>query len=143
MTGKRTRKWFLIGFVVVVIVALLLGVTNLVIELKERQTAKHWLQKAEESTGSTTTFNDAYQWLVDNEFEVIMWNPHQNQGWVGYGREDKKGDETTYYIVQGSKSLTGKSFLSDASWIDLKFKFDPEHNFQNIEFTIRTYALPQ
>lgn len=145
MAKKRPRKWFLIGLGVVVIIALLQGITNLTVEIKERQTAKHWLQKAEKSAGSTTTFKDAHQWLVDNEFKVMTWNPHQDQGWVAGEREYTKDDETTHlhYIVQGSRLLTEKSFLSDASWIDLKFKFDPEHNFQNIEFTIRTYALPQ
>lgn len=145
MVKKRTWKWFLIGLGVVVIIALPQGVTNLTVEIKERQTAKHWLQKAEKSAGSTTTFKDAYQWLVDNEFKVMMWNPHQDQGWVAGEREYTKDDETTHlhYIVQGSRQLTKKSFLSDASWIDLKFRFDPEHKFQDVNFIIRRYPLPR
>ena len=142
MAGKGNRKWFLIGLVLVVTAGLLLAVNDLVIELKEKQTAKQWLKKAEKSADSTTTFNDTYQWLVDNEFEVIVWKPHKDQGWISSESLITKYSKTTYYIVQGSKLLTEKSFLSDASWIDLKFKFDLEHNFQNIGFIIRRYPLP-
>lgn len=145
MARMKTWKYLIIGLGVAVIIAVLIGITNLTQEVKERQTAKHWLQKAEKNAGSTTTLKDAYEWFVDNGFEVMVWNPHQDQGWVGYERKDTKDDDTThfYHIVQGSRLLTEKSFLSNVSWIDLKFRFDSKKNFQNIEFTIRTYPLPK
>ena len=114
-------------------------------EIQEGQVSKYWLQKAEKIAGSATTLEDAYQWLIDNEFKVLMWNPHKDRGWIGCGRRYTKDDETTHisYIVQGSMQLTEKSFLSDASWVDLIFRFDSEKNFQDVGFITRTYDLPK
>jgi hypothetical protein len=137
MSNSRKFTLFLMGFAVILVMALFLA--KFLTDVQAGQDAKRWLANAQQDTGSTTTPDDVRQWLVDNGFDVMVWNPHQERGWIGYEHKD---DEAIYYVVQGSRPLIQGGLLSDASWLDLRFRFSLDRNFQDVESGIRGYALP-
>jgi hypothetical protein len=78
---------------------------------------------------ASTTFVAARQWLVGNGYAVVVWNPHDPSGFVGV---QEAGGERRL-IVQGQRHLRPQSWLGNATWVDLTFRFSLEGVFQDVQ----------
>src|SRR5262249_6365223 len=62
---------------------------------------------------------DAKQWLASNGFHVVVWNPHDPNGFVG--TEDSM--DGVYLIVMGQRQIRHDSWLAEPMWLNLTFRF--------------------
>ncbi|AQT68141.1 hypothetical protein STSP2_01296 [Anaerohalosphaera lusitana] len=100
-----------------------------------QQETTRWYAKAITAFNDETTPEDARDWLTDNGFELMIWNPNAQKGWIGKQTVQQPDSTSDYYLVQGSKPL------SEDIWLDIKFTFDTDLIPQKARYNTRTHPI--
>jgi hypothetical protein len=112
-------------------------------ERRDEEQAKIWGQFAHASVVATgMTVETACRWLQDHEFDVVMWDPHKERGWLGQGHSDYVRKRSDYLVIWATRRQSRGGIFSTPSWIDLELEFTLDGRFTNAHAKLRRYSLP-
>jgi hypothetical protein len=81
------------------------------------------------SASPATTPDDARRWLETNGYRVILWNPHDPRGFVGY----QSGTGGDFVIVQGQRQIRHGKWVGKPTWLNVTFRFTFDRAFHDVE----------
>lgn len=127
---KRRAKYWIFGlFGVYVCLGMAREAYRFLDERAVRREAEQWRSLAAAATTPAFDYADARQWLEDNGFRVVIWNPHVPDGYVG--REETSAGPK-HWIVLGQRNARRGNWLVRSSWLDARFRFTESGHFQEI-----------
>ncbi len=119
-----------------VMLALISGLQELYLYISNRSIQREsaeWLTKAIQASSSDTKFDDARSWLTSNGFEILVWNPHSERGFIGERQVCKNGSEARYLCVIGQRCTRTEGIMHDPAWATVVFLFARDGTLVRVE----------
>jgi hypothetical protein len=115
-TSRRIRIGVLIVAVLLVSVQILLALDHFLVCHSIEQRADAIREEADAFWQDVTpedrvAYEAAREWLENNGFEVIKWDAKDERGWIGIGKGTSHGTEERFFVVEGTRVMTGKGLI--------------------------------
>jgi hypothetical protein len=95
--------------------------------------AEHARAEALASASPAMVPADAREWLESNGFQVVIWNPHDPNGFVGLREHDAGNQRSKNLIVEGQRQVRQEGWMVEPKWLNLTFLFTLDGKFQDVE----------
>ncbi len=131
---KRSQKSLLLLIAACVACSLAIDAYQFIDDWRASREVFRAKQLASANASAGFTFQDARQWLEENQFRVIIWDPYVSDGFTAREYKGPRGDlgQPAHIDVVGQKNLRRGSWLTKENWMDLTFEFTPDGKYEGV-----------